>query len=162
MIISDPEALPRISSGNAQLDAILCGGFPANSINIIMGEPGSGKTILAEGLIFANAKLTHDPRPILYLTTLSEPLEKVVRYLQKFSFFDDEQLLSGAIRYDSVAVELEQGGVVALVPRLKEIIATTSPIWWVSPAAISGYGFKGVVPPAAFLTGSRHGSTVSR
>jgi circadian clock protein KaiC len=132
MISSDPgrretTQLPRVSSGNAQLDAILCGGFPANSINIVMGEPGSGKTILAERLIFANARLKEDPRPILYLTTLSEPLEKVVRYLQKFSFFDEEQLISGAIRYDSIAVELEQGGVAALVPKLKDIITTISP-----------------------------------
>ena len=118
---------PRVSSGNDQLDAILGGGFPANSINIVMGEPGSGKTILAERLIFANATLKMDPRPILYLTTLSEPLEKVVRYLQKFSFFDEEQLMTGAIRYDSIAVELEQGGVAALAPKLKEIITTAAP-----------------------------------
>ncbi|MEJ7596272.1 MAG: ATPase domain-containing protein [Kofleriaceae bacterium] len=127
MITTDEARLARISSGNAQLDAILCGGFPANSINIVMGEPGSGKTILAERLIFANATLKEDPRPILYLTTLSEPLEKVVRYLQKFSFFDEAALMSGAIQYDSIAVELEQGGVAALVPKLKEIIATSSP-----------------------------------
>ncbi|MEO6774806.1 MAG: ATPase domain-containing protein [Kofleriaceae bacterium] len=119
--------LPRVSSGNAQLDAILCGGFPANSINIVMGEPGSGKTILAERLIFANAKLKEDPRPIIYLTTLSEPLEKVVRYLQKFSFFDQDLLMSGAIRYDSIAEELERGGVTALVPKLKDIITSASP-----------------------------------
>lgn len=118
---------PRVSSGNAQLDAILCGGFPANSINIVMGEPGSGKTILAERLIFANAKLTDDPRPILYLTTLSEPLEKVVRYLQQFSFYDEDQLMSGAIRYDSIAADLEERGVSALVPRLKELITTVAP-----------------------------------
>jgi circadian clock protein KaiC len=132
MISSDPRRLepaqiPRISSGNAQLDAILGGGFPANSINIVMGEPGSGKTILAERLIFANAKLKEDPRPILYLTTLSEPLEKVIRYLQQFSFYDEEQLLTGAIRYDSIAVDLEERGVAALVPKLKEIITTSSP-----------------------------------
>ena len=119
--------LPRLSSGNPQLDAILGGGFPINSINIVMGEPGSGKTILAEALIFANANLTEDPRPILYLTTLSEPLEKVVRYLQGFSFFDQERLLSGAIRYDSIAAELEEHGVAALVPKLKEIITTVAP-----------------------------------
>ena len=80
--------LARISTGNPHLDAILCGGFPRNSINILMGEPGSGKTILAERLIFANA----GDRPILYLTTLSEPLEKVVRYLQQFHFYDEELL----------------------------------------------------------------------
>lgn len=94
--------LPGASSGNAQLDAILGGGFPTNSINIIMGEPGSGKTILAERLIFANAAKIDDPRPILYLTTLSEPLQKVVRYLQQFSFFDEDKLMSGASQYDSI------------------------------------------------------------
>ncbi len=121
------DPLPRVSSGNDQLDAILGGGFPRNSMNIILGEPGSGKTILAERLIFANAKATDDPRPILYLTTLSEPLEKVVRYLQQFSFFDQDTLLSGAIRYESIAVELESQGVSALQPKLEEAIKTIAP-----------------------------------
>ncbi len=131
-MITDPQAsaqasLARLSSGNPQLDAILGGGFPMNSINILMGEPGSGKTILAERLVFANANIDTDPRPILYLTTLSEPLEKVVRYLQQFSFFDESKMLSGAVRYDSIAVELEEHGVSALVPKLKEIITTVAP-----------------------------------
>jgi circadian clock protein KaiC len=76
----------RLTSGNREADYILGGGFPANSINIIMGHPGSGKTIFAEQLIFENAA---EDRPILYLTTLSEPLAKVVRYLQGFQFFDE-------------------------------------------------------------------------
>jgi circadian clock protein KaiC len=71
--------LERLSSGNREADYILGGGFPANSINIVMGHPGSGKTIFAEQLIFENAT---DDRPILYFTTLSEPLPKVVRYLR--------------------------------------------------------------------------------
>ena len=79
----------RISSGNAEADHTLGGGFPPNSINIVMGHPGSGKTIFAEQLIFHNAG---DDRPILYLTTLSEPLAKVVRYLQEFHFFDESKL----------------------------------------------------------------------
>src|SRR4051794_18655344 len=107
--------LGRILTGNPELDAILGGGFPANSINILMGEPGSGKTILAEKLIFANAG--ESDRPILFLTTMSEPLTKVVRYLQQFSFYDDEKLASGAILYDSVARELEKDGISALVPK---------------------------------------------
>jgi circadian clock protein KaiC len=73
----ETDGLPRITTGNAQLDEILGGGFPSNSINILMGEPGSGKTILAEHLVFANARA--GGRPIVYLTTHSEPLEKVVR-----------------------------------------------------------------------------------
>lgn len=123
--ISGGDHLARILTGSPELDAILGGGFPANSINILMGEPGSGKTILAEKLIFANAGASD--RPILFLTTLSEPLEKVVRYLQQFSFFDEEKLASGAIVYDSVARELERDGILALVPKLKELIQTLSP-----------------------------------
>src|ERR671916_3278443 len=86
-IIADP--VERMGAGNAEADHILGGGFPVNSINIVMGHPGSGKTIFAEQLIFHNAD---DDRPILYFTTLSEPVAKVVRYLQGFHFFDEDKL----------------------------------------------------------------------
>src|SRR4051794_14263023 len=122
---TDTNAPTRITTGNAQLDAILGGGFPANSINVLMGEPGSGKTILAEHLVFANART--DGRPIVYLTTLSEPLEKVVRYLQNFTFFDADKLATGAVAYESLGADLEAKGIAALVPRLEEIIKKRSP-----------------------------------
>ena len=64
--------IARLATGSRELDEILGGGIPANSINIIMGAPGSGKTALAEEFVFANAD--DEQRPILYLTTLSEPL----------------------------------------------------------------------------------------
>src|SRR5687767_4791887 len=89
-----------------------------------MGEPGSGKTVLAEALVFANAR--DDDRPILYLTTLSEPLEKVVRYLQGFDFFDESKL-SGAVIYDSIGADVAERGVDAVVPRLKAAILAHRP-----------------------------------
>jgi circadian clock protein KaiC len=113
----------RLSTGNTELDEILGGGFPPNSINILMGEPGSGKTVLAEAMVFANAD---DDRPILYLTTLSEPLEKVVRYLQGFQFFDESKL-SGAVIYDSIGAEVAEQGIGAVVPRLKAAILAQRP-----------------------------------
>ena len=79
----------RISSGNREADRVLGGGFPSNSINILMGEPGTGKTLFAEQLLFANAD---GGRPVLYLTTLSEPLSKVVTYLQLLPFYDERKL----------------------------------------------------------------------
>jgi circadian clock protein KaiC len=112
-----------MSSGNAEADHILGGGFPANSINIIMGHPGSGKTIFAEELIFHNAG---DDRPILYLTTLSEPLAKVVRYLQGFKFFDETKLGTQVI-YEDVGSQLALGGAQALIPLLQNAIKTLSP-----------------------------------
>jgi circadian clock protein KaiC len=113
----------RMSSGNFEADHILGGGFPANSINIIMGHPGSGKTIFAEQLIFHNAD---DDRPILYLTTLSEPLAKVVRYLQGFRFFDETKLGTQVV-YEDVGARLAEDGATALVPLLQEAVRTLSP-----------------------------------
>ena len=72
----------RVGTGNREADLILNGGFPVNSLNILMGEPGTGKTLFAEQLLFSNAG---DDRPVLYLTTLSEPLSKMVTYLQRHS-----------------------------------------------------------------------------
>lgn len=81
--------MKRITTGIEALDRILGGGFPANSINIIMGSPGSGKTMLAEQIAFTNATAE---RPALYLATVSEPLAKFVTYLQQFTFADPTRI----------------------------------------------------------------------
>ena len=113
----------RMSSGNAEADYILGGGFPDNSINIVMGHPGSGKTIFAEQLIFHNADVD---RPILYFTTLSEPLAKVVRYLQGFKFFDEAKVGTQVI-YEDIGPQLAREGAAALIPLLEHSIKTLSP-----------------------------------
>jgi circadian clock protein KaiC len=117
------EANDRMSSGNPEADHILGGGFPSNSINIVMGHPGSGKTIFAEQLIFHNAG---PDRPILYFTTLSEPLSKVVRYLQGFGFYDEEKLGTQVI-YEDIGPQLATEGAGALIPLLRQAITTSSP-----------------------------------
>lgn len=78
-----------ISSGNDDLDAVLGGGFTPGSLVVVAGSPGTGKTILAQQLVFANA--TED-RPGLYYTTLSEPHSKLVKHLESFDFFRREAL----------------------------------------------------------------------
>ncbi|ANH67755.1 ATPase domain-containing protein [Mitsuaria sp. 7] len=118
------QPLARLSTGNPDLDSIMFGGFPAHSINILMGEPGSGKTILAERLMFANAE--DDGRSILFFTTLSEPADKVVRYLQQFDFYDETKL-GTVIHYSSIGQELAEQGVGALVTILKEAITEQRP-----------------------------------
>ncbi len=120
---TEEQRMKRLATGNRELDVILGGGIPENSLTIIMGEPGSGKTALAEGFVFANAD---GDRPILYLTTLSEPYEKVIRYLQQFHFFDAEKM-GGAVQYESFGDELAAGGVGALFAKIKDSIKTTSP-----------------------------------
>ena len=63
--------IERLPSGNARLDEILNGGLLKNAINLIVGVPGSGKTILSQQFAFHNAT---SEQPALYLSTLSEPL----------------------------------------------------------------------------------------
>jgi circadian clock protein KaiC len=117
------ELFPRIKTGNAQADEILGGGFPANSINIIMGQPGTGKTIFAERLLFHNA---HGDRPLLYITTLSEPMAKVVSYAQRLNFFDVDKI-GNQILYDDLGPDLSRDGPSALIPFVLEAIKRVSP-----------------------------------
>jgi KaiC/GvpD/RAD55 family RecA-like ATPase len=41
----------RISTGNEQLDVLLDGGFLCNSMILLAGNPGAGKTILSSNFI---------------------------------------------------------------------------------------------------------------
>ena len=113
----------RIKTGNPQADAILGGGFPPNSINILMGQPGTGKTIFAEQLLFHNASAD---RTALYATTLSEPLSKVLTYVQAFTFFQQDRL-GAEIQYEDLGADLSQRGPDALLEWLDEAIKTRSP-----------------------------------
>jgi circadian clock protein KaiC len=81
--------MSRLSTGAAGLDVILGGGLPAGSLVIVAGPPGSGKTILAQQICFANAT---SGRRALYYTTWSEPHDKLIRHLEPFSFFAPDAL----------------------------------------------------------------------
>ncbi len=113
----------RISTGNSQTDSVLGGGFPSNSINIVMGLPGTGKTVFAEQLLFHNASAE---RPIVYVSTLSEPMSKMVSYVQRFSYFDAETL-GTQIQYEDIGPMLSSDGLESLVPWLTEMIKRSSP-----------------------------------
>src|SRR5690348_1584068 len=96
----------RFPSGNGDLDAVLGGGLPRNALNMIIGLPGSGKTILAEQFMFHNAS---PQRPGVYLSTVSEPLEKVLRYGQSLDFFDAETI-GTSVFFSDLGWVLNHGG----------------------------------------------------
>jgi circadian clock protein KaiC len=77
--------LKTLPSGVPRLDYVLGGGFPEYSLNVIAGEPGSGKTTLVHQVIFTNASIEC---PAVYFTILGEPSLKMLRYQQQFTFFD--------------------------------------------------------------------------
>lgn len=113
----------RISTGCAGLDEVLFGGIPINTINVFMGAPGTGKTILAEQLAFANAT---PEKPALYLTTLSEPLEKILTNGQSHSFFDVSKVGTSII-YEDLGIRLREAGIEKLPEILLELLLAYSP-----------------------------------
>jgi len=115
--------MERLKTGNDELDHVLRGGFPLNSINLIMGAPGTGKTILAEQLVFANAT---DQSPALYLTTLSEPLEKFISNGQEYKFFKSDKV-GGTVLFEDLGFILRQRGITALPEVTSELLAKIKP-----------------------------------
>src|SRR5687767_7717962 len=115
--------IDRIATGCAGLDVILMGGIPANTITVVMGAPGTGKTILAEEIAFFNAT---EERPALYLTTLSEPLEKFIFHGQKYSFFDPAKVGKSVI-YEDLGMTVRNTGVDKLVDTVTDMIIQHKP-----------------------------------
>jgi circadian clock protein KaiC len=106
----------QLSTGVPGLDDILGGGVPEFSLNVLAGAPGCGKTTLVHEIAFANAT---PENPALYFTVLGEPVLKMMRYQQQFSFFDDAKVGSAVrfINLSDVAMEKDLAAV------LEEIIA---------------------------------------
>lgn len=110
-----PLMIERFPSGDDRLDLVLGGGLPANALNMIIGLPGSGKTILAEQFMFHNAS---PERPGVYLSTVSEPLDKVLRYGQSLDFFDPE-MIGTSVFFDDLGRVLNDGGLAAVLAHVR-------------------------------------------
>src|SRR3954452_8860742 len=91
-------SINRLPSGVEKLDDVLGGGWPEYSFNLVVGEPGCGKTTLAHQFVFADASAE---RPALYCTVLSEPTIKMLRSKQQFTFFDMAKV-NGVVQFASL------------------------------------------------------------
>jgi circadian clock protein KaiC len=116
--------IERITSGSQALDVVLGGGLPRDAIVMLVGAPGSGKTILAQQWVFANAS---PERPALYLTTVSEPLEKILRYGQTMAFFD-QKAVGRSVYYEDLGVTLRDHGLRGVLDRLRDLIREQQPM----------------------------------
>jgi circadian clock protein KaiC len=96
-----PNRIEGIKASVPGLDLVLGGGLPKYSFNLIAGDPGSGKTTLAQQILFANATEEH---PALYFTVLGEPTLKMLRYQREFGFFDPAKV-GAAIQYINLSEE---------------------------------------------------------
>ena len=115
--------MQRLSTGNPRLDEILGGGLIANAITVVMGAPGTGKTIMAEQCLFANAT---PERPGLYLSTVSEPYDKLLRFGQALSFFDTNAV-GRSVFYEDLGDAVYQGGLPTVLDRIDLLIKRHHP-----------------------------------
>ena len=109
-----PGAIRRLATGVAGLDAVLGGGLPELSFNLIAGGPGAGKTTLAQQFLFANA--TRE-RPGLYFTVLGEPTLKLIRYQRQFTFFDPARI-GRDVHLLNLSAEAQEGELDAVLERI--------------------------------------------
>jgi circadian clock protein KaiC len=99
--------IDRLSSGQPRLDSIFHGGLLRNAINLVIGVPGSGKTILSQQYVFHNATAE---RPALYLSTVTEPLDKILRYGETLDFFDPGAIRDRRVIYEDLGNVLRDAG----------------------------------------------------
>ncbi len=113
----------RLISGHAALDEVLGGGLPAQGISLIMGLPGTGKTIIAQQYAFHNA----DPeRPVVYFSTVSEPLEKIVRFGQTLDFFD-VSVVGKSVFYEDLGQTVGHDGLTGVAERVAATLRQRRP-----------------------------------
>ena len=120
--------MDRLTTGISGLDTVLGGGLPVGASLFIGGSPGTGKTLLTEQILFHQAS---QGRRSLFLTTLSEPHEKLIRHAEAFSWFNrrwlgdqiellslyatvEEQGLSGALELLLHAVRARRAQIVVI------------------------------------------------
>ena len=113
----------RLATGVPGLDAILGGGLPEFSFNLIAGPPGTGKTTMAHQIMFA---LATPERPALFLTVLGEPPMKMLRYQQQFSFFDPDKI-NQSVRFINLSDEVATDDFDQVLARIAQEVAATSP-----------------------------------
>lgn len=112
-----------LATGVPGLDAILGGGLPEFSFNLILGPPGSGKTTLAHQIMFT---LATREAPALYFTVLGEPPLKMLRYQQLFSFFDPDKF-NESIRYVNLSDDVATGNFEQVLARITQEVEASSP-----------------------------------
>jgi len=113
----------RLRSGHPPLDEVLGGGLPGNGISIIMGLPGTGKTIIAQQYTFCNAR---PDRPAVYFSTLSEPLEKIIRFGQGLDFFD-AAAVGTSVFYEDLGQVASRDGLAGVGDHLAAVLRQRRP-----------------------------------
>ena len=110
----------RVPTGIAGLDTIFGGGVMQGGIYIIQGDPGAGKTILANQICFHHIA-TVERANALFVTLLAENHARMLSNLRTLSFFDESKI-PDQLTYLSALNELREAGLKGLTDLLRREI----------------------------------------
>jgi circadian clock protein KaiC len=110
--------LERLPSGVPGLDTILLGGFFKGGLYLIIGEPGTGKTILTNQICFHHIATSGR---VVYVTLLVETHGRLLAHLQPLAFFAPAAV-ARTLHYFSGAIVLQEQGLAALLTLLTGLV----------------------------------------
>jgi circadian clock protein KaiC len=143
--MTEKVSIRQLASGVPGLDAVLGGGIPEFSFNLVGGAPGTGKTTLVQQIMFS---LAHAERLALFFSVLGEPSIKMLRYQQQFEFFDLDKV-DGAVRFVNLAQETLRGGLDEVLTRIIQEVEAAA------PGLIVVDSFRSVIQAATQQSGQR-------
>ena len=121
---SGRSASPRqMPTGIPGLDRLLAGGLRQGGLHVVLGGPGTGKSVLAHQI---GAKLIRDGGKVLYLTALVEAHETLISQARTFRFFDPS-FVPGSFYYASLYPALHAGGLDAVGAEVRRLTLEQSP-----------------------------------
>ena len=119
----EPSAAPRpvverVATGIAGLDEVLRGGFVRGASYLILGEPGTGKTTLANHLAFNHGA---SGGVALYVTVLAEAHDRMIMHIGGFDFFLRERV-GQTVHYFSLFDDVRQHGLDAGLASIRRLV----------------------------------------
>ncbi len=115
--------MEKLRTGIFGFDDLTHGGLPKYSTVILAGSPGSGKTTLAFETAFNLAK---EGKKSLIISTVSEPLAKMIRFMSSFSFFD-RKFIGKEIFFEDISELIQKGDPDTILEHIDSLIKKIRP-----------------------------------
>ena len=113
----------QVPTGVPGLDRLLQGGLRRGALHVVLGGPGTGKSVLAHQI---GASLVRAGGKILYLTALVETHQTLLAQARSFRFFDPS-VVPRSFYYSSLYPTLSQGGLPQTREEISRLVAEHDP-----------------------------------
>ncbi len=117
------EGTEQMTTGVPGLDRLLGGGLRRRGLNVVLGGPGAGKSVLAHQI---GAHLIRGGGKVLYLTALVETHQTLISQARTFRFFDPS-VVPGSFYYASLYPVLAKSGLQGAREEISRLVVHHGP-----------------------------------